>query len=251
MRAALPLVVRLLTGIAVAAGLLAATAVPAAAVGGGYGPVGPDPATSLGLNVPVLSARTLGPDGGVVSATDGGRTVRLTVPTGWLGGPTQVAIVRLTEEAGMALAGDEYDRGWAYVTGYGVSFQPVDGGTATQGAATGEVVDGQLRLEITSAGLVRAGDEALRVRENAVLDLPVTPGDVLSAVLSGPAAVLLLRPAADTAPQGSRQPTVSRPSGSTALPRTGSDPTPLLLVGVGLLLAGAGVAAGARRRSRG
>jgi LPXTG-motif cell wall-anchored protein len=243
---------RLCAVVAVGAGLVAASAVPASAVGGGYGPVGPDPATSLGLNVPVLSARTLDSSGGVVEASDGGRTVRLTVPSGWLGGPTQVAIVRLTEEAGMALAGDEYGRGWAYVTGYGVSFQPVDGGTATQGAATGEVVGGQLRLEITSAGLVRSGDQALRVRENAVLDLPVTPGDVLSAVLSGPAAVLLLRPAPDAAPQGSRQPTVSRPSGSTALPRTGSDPTPLLLVGAGLVLAGAGVAAGAaRRRSRG
>lgn len=203
---------RAAVGTVVGTALLAsATVAPAGAGLTGYGPVGPDPASQLGLSVPVLAAEVSGPAGSVVTAELGGTTVSLTRPAGYSAGSQVVSITDLTrDDVPASLLPPELLAGVEVVLGVGVGVRPVDtagagpgvqgrvirstGATAT--AVTGTRADA-LVLELVSPELVGATvvvvDEGTRTS--------VSPEDTLRLELDGPAAVFALQPldAADAA----------------------------------------------------
>lgn len=197
-----------------------AVAVPATAGISGYGPVGPDPASQLGLSVPVLAAEVSGPTGSTVSVVVDETTVTVTRPQGYSLGSQVLSVTDLsgTGVAAALLPSELLDDAHV-VLGIGVGVRSVDtleladalsltGGaedelrTATAGWTAGSspraatfiaaipVERDQLTLAVDSPAIVGA---TMVVLDDTTETL-VSPGQTVRLALDGPAAVFALQP---------------------------------------------------------
>lgn len=260
-----------------------AVAGTAAAVVSGYGLVGPDPATQLGLSVPVLTAQVSGPEGSTVRAALADATISVTRPAGYSTGSQVVSLTDLSgPEPAEALLPAELLEGAHVVLGVGVGVRSVeteatgphaDTSDADTPAADTLAADGStggrpdsLAMQVDSPALAGATVVVLGEDQPQVL----AGGSSVTLDLDGPSAVFALAPGAAPAATGQR----GAEAGSEDLPRveeelagtsaaeaggpagpTGPDPATMAgALALGTLVAvGSGAALSrraARRRSR-
>lgn len=199
---------------------LGAVTEPATARTSGYGPVGPDPASQLGLSVPVLTAEVSGPTGSTVNVLLDGATVTVARPRGYSSGSQVLSVTDLsgTGVAAALLPPGSLDDAHV-VLGVGVGVRSVDtlevadvvsltGGAEENGSRTataGWTAD-SLTSAAPAAAMPAGRDELLMVVDSpaivgatmVVLDdtteTLVSPGQTVSLALDGPAAVFALQP---------------------------------------------------------
>ena len=189
--------------------LLVAVPVTAATVAGsaaanitGYGPVGADPATELGLSAPVLTAEVSGPGGSTVQAAVAGATIEVTRPAGYSDGSQVVSLTDLSGPGpAETLVPAELLQDSHVVLGVGVGVRTVDtvpgasGVSGVDGAPLGEevVVAGEpdsLVMRVDSPAL--AGGTVVVVGEDRHRVVP--GGTSVTLDLAGPSAVFALAP---------------------------------------------------------
>ncbi|HEY7857862.1 MAG TPA: hypothetical protein VIC82_05130 [Candidatus Nanopelagicales bacterium] len=225
------------------AGAGAASAAP-----GGYGPIGEDPATAIGLSSDVLVAGTVRPGGGTVAAPTPQGLVALHVPIGVFAVPVQISIAGLTEQAGAAIL--PRDASGGFIAGFGISARLVGGAAGSPAALSpGQV----MTFSVTKDARIRLGDKIYLVGSTGdVRVITVSHGGAMTVQLSGPTSVLVLRPGSAT-PGSTTGAEPAVPQGN--LPATGAGIDVVSVSLLASLLVGTGVvllaAARGRRASRG
>lgn len=199
---------------------LGAVAVPASASISGYGPIGPDPASQLGLSVPVLAAEVSGPAGSTVSVLLDGTTVTVTRPQGYSSGSQVLSVTDLsgTGVAAALLPPGSLDDAHV-VLGVGVGVRSVDTREVADALSLTGVSENESRTatagwtagSLTASAALTAAMPAQRDELLMVVDSPaivgatmvvlddttetlVSPGQTVSLALDGPAAVFALQP---------------------------------------------------------
>ncbi len=220
------------TILAVGVTLLSGVTVPVAASITGYGPVGPDPASRLGMSVPVLAAQVGGVEGLVVTADVGGVQITLTQPAGYASSPQVVSITDLSGDGvAEALVPSELRAGKDVVLAVGIGVRGVETVDAAPGPVQVPGVQGRARPRVVDPAPVLAsgrtdalqlvvGTDWTEATTFVVTDgqdvqvVPGLPGDEVVLELDGPSAVFALR-----SPSGGRDAT--DPSSSAAADGTG------------------------------
>ena len=145
------------TILAVGVTLLSGVTVPVAASITGYGPVGPDPASRLGMSVPVLAAQVGGVEGLVVTADVGGVQITLTQPAGYASSPQVVSITDLSGDGvAEALVPSELRAGKDVVLAVGIGVRGVETVDAAPGPVQVPGVQGRARPRVVDPAPVLA-----------------------------------------------------------------------------------------------
>jgi LPXTG-motif cell wall-anchored protein len=250
-------------------GLLAVTwTAQAAEPGSGYGPPAPGGGT---LSFPtVLTAMTIGPDGGALHASIGCTDYSITIPPGFLGGGAQVVLSEAVKEQAQQTLSASWS-GYQVAQAVQISRQPAasaasdstiapppglrNGSPAVRAAA---IAPDSPRVRITGCSLNAAGTELLvwagnvqRVvapsngRATVALEEPVT-----SVLILVPSTTVLGTSRVQAAPTTSTVAGVGSQGPPSELSYTGTDVTSLLPIGAGGLLAGAAMVMLVRRRRK-